>query len=170
MKFLIPFLFCLTAYASEAPYSGQQMRSIKSLSDDQIQKYLDGAGMGLAKAAELNSYPGPKHVLELREQLELTQEQEKKTREIYEIMHKRAVELGNRVIELESKLDNDFSNKTISSAILQQQLLEIGKVQAELRFVHLRAHLDQKLLLTPHQIALYNHLRGYSSNSNHHLH
>ena len=50
-----------------SPYAGQQQRTIKALSDQEIGDLLEGRGMGLAKAGELNSYPGPLHVLQLAE-------------------------------------------------------------------------------------------------------
>ena len=59
---------CLAA----SPYVGEQMRAIKSLSQQDVAEYLDGKGMGFAKAAELNGYPGPAHVLELADKLGLT--------------------------------------------------------------------------------------------------
>src|SRR5688500_491116 len=50
------------AAESHAPYAGQQSRDIKSLSEQEIAALLAGQGAGLAKAAELNGYPGPAHV------------------------------------------------------------------------------------------------------------
>ena len=35
---------------------------IKALSSEEVEQYLSGAGMGYAKAAELNRHPGPIHV------------------------------------------------------------------------------------------------------------
>jgi hypothetical protein len=61
--------------ADDAPYAGQQGRSIKALSDDDIVALRKGEGMGMAKAAELNGYPGPAHVLQLASQLGLTEAQ-----------------------------------------------------------------------------------------------
>ena len=52
----------------ETPYAGQQTRTIKALSDDEIAALRNGEGMGMAKAAELNGYPGPIHVLSLAAQ------------------------------------------------------------------------------------------------------
>ena len=43
---------------SQSPYVGQESREIKALSPQEISDYLSGKGMGLAKAAELNGYPG----------------------------------------------------------------------------------------------------------------
>ena len=58
-----------------SPYAGQQTREIKALSSTQTADLLAGKGMELAKAAELNGYPGPMHTLELATQLELSTEQ-----------------------------------------------------------------------------------------------
>lgn len=44
--------------------SGHETRDIKALSSDEVAALLAGKGMGYAKAAELNGYPGPAHVLE----------------------------------------------------------------------------------------------------------
>jgi len=46
--------------------------------------------MGLAKAAELNGYPGPKHVLELAGPLKLTSAQVAATEATYRRMNSRA--------------------------------------------------------------------------------
>ena len=68
------FLFSLNAAAQHpghapAPYAGQQARTVKALSEDEVKGFLEGAGMGFAKAAELNRYPGPMHVLENADEL-----------------------------------------------------------------------------------------------------
>ena len=44
-------------------YAGQEAREIKALSAEELGDLL--AGKGLAKAAELDGYAGPAHVLEL---------------------------------------------------------------------------------------------------------
>jgi hypothetical protein len=60
-----------SAYA-QSPYAVQESHEIKALSPHEISDLLAGNGMGLAKAAELNRYPGPRHVPELAAQLQLT--------------------------------------------------------------------------------------------------
>jgi hypothetical protein len=59
-------------HAQTSPYAGEQARDIKALSDQDIKELQSGHGKGLAKAAELNGYPGPAHVLELADELKLT--------------------------------------------------------------------------------------------------
>jgi hypothetical protein len=56
----------LAAEMFVSPYAGQQARPIKAVSDEDIAALRKGEGMGMAKAAELNGYPGPAHVLSLR--------------------------------------------------------------------------------------------------------
>jgi len=77
-----------------SPYTGQEARDIKALSAQEVQDYLAGKGMGLAKAAELNRYPGPAHVLELAAPLNLTAEQKIRTQELFKRMEKKAIGLG----------------------------------------------------------------------------
>ncbi len=76
IRALAAALLSLTAVASAlatapSPYAGQHQRVIKSLSADEQRGWLEGQGMGLARAAELNSHPGPMHALELAEPLAL---------------------------------------------------------------------------------------------------
>ena len=91
--------------AQDAPYTGLESRAIKALSSEQIDEYHQGLGMGLALAAELNGYPGPKHVLEMKDELALTSAQQTNTEELFEQMHASAVTLGGAIIELEAALD-----------------------------------------------------------------
>src|SRR5216684_5819064 len=77
-----------------SPYAGQQQRTIKALSEQDIRDLLEGRGMGLAKAAELNSYPGPLHVLQLTDQLGLSEAQLKATGSLQATMRERAVAIG----------------------------------------------------------------------------
>jgi hypothetical protein len=68
---------------SQSPYASQESREIKSLSPQEASDLLAGKGMGFAKAAELNGYPGPAHVLELAAQLQLTPEQKTRTETLF---------------------------------------------------------------------------------------
>jgi len=52
-----------------------QTRPTKALSEQQVDDLRAGRGMGLALAAELNGYPGPSHLLELADKLELSADQ-----------------------------------------------------------------------------------------------
>jgi Spy/CpxP family protein refolding chaperone len=153
----------LAAQAPKSHYMGEETREIKSLSSKEIMMYLHGAGMGLAKAAELNQYPGPMHVLELAEQLDLSQDQREQTVALFTETKGAARRIGEEVVELERELDQLFSSGRISEEDLSRLLGEIGAKKTELRLVHLRAHLRQRSILTADQTARYVSLRGYES-------
>ena len=147
--------------AAESPYVGQETRSIKALSPEDVDAYLSGKGMGLAKAAELNGYAGPAHVLELASQLSLTPEQRTRTQALFASMQAKAAGLGRTLVESERELDQLFASKNITSERLAKALGEIANLQAQIRGAHLEAHLAQVGLLTPDQNARYAELRGY---------
>ncbi len=147
-----------------SPYAGQQQRSIKALSDQEIGDLLEGRGMGLAKAGELNSYPGPLHVLQLADQLGLSDAQRAATDSLRATMRERAVSIGRQIIEAERILDRAFADGRIEPVTLRSQLDAIAILQGNLRAVHLETHLAQRSLLTPAQISRYDVLRGYNDN------
>jgi hypothetical protein len=94
---LLTFAVLLPAvpvFAADTPYAGQQARAIKALSDDDIAALRNGEGIGMAKAAELNGYPGPMHVLTLAKQLGLTDGQQRQVIAIFE--HERQREATRR--------------------------------------------------------------------------
>lgn len=158
------FAFVATVFAAPpAPYAGQQQREIKSLSADEIQSYLAGKGAGLARAAELNHYPGPAHVLELADKLQLSAEQTSRTRAIFDSMQKAAIRQGTALVEKERELDRQFAAGTVTEDSLRSILRQIGELQAEVRKSHLQAHIEQRAILTKTQIAKYDQLRGYTS-------
>ncbi len=146
----------------QSHYAGQQKRVIKSLSDDDIQQLISGKGWGLAKAAELNGMPGPSHVLQMKNEIALTDEQEIKIKQLFDKMKSRAIPLGKKLVQLEKDLNEAFSHQTMTSDQLMQRLESISQVRKELRYVHLITHLQTPEILSSHQIARYNQLRGYS--------
>jgi hypothetical protein len=164
-------LFPLVCFAA-SPYVGQTSRTIKALSDQEVADYVSGKGMGLAKAAELNGYPGPAHVLELADQLQLSATQRKETEAIFLRMQTSAIEAGKRLVDQERKLDQLFASKAISPLLLRQAVDSIASLQGDVREIHLKAHLEQVDVLNADQIERYWHLRGYASGDavQHHSH
>lgn len=156
--------------AEHSPYSGEETRQIKALSETEITGLSAGKGMGYAKAAELNGFPGPKHVLELSKELSLTAEQRKKTEILFALMDASAKSLGAELIAAERDLDQAFANKKIDETTLAELVNKIGQVESRLRAVHLNAHLQQVKVLNEKQIALYMTLRGYNGADGHGAH
>jgi Spy/CpxP family protein refolding chaperone len=144
-----------------SPYPGSQTRSIKALSGQQVADLRAGRGMGLALAAELNGYPGPLHVLELADRLELTAGQRGQVQQLYDAMKSEAIEAGERLIADERELDRQFAEGTMKPTTLAALTARIGETQGQLRAVHLKYHLTTAELLTPDQKRRYAELRGY---------
>jgi Spy/CpxP family protein refolding chaperone len=143
------------------PYANQQTNESKTLSADEVQGLLNGDGMGMARAAELNHYPGPRHVLDLASQLQLSEAQRNKAQEIYNRMHDEAVRLGKMILHKEEELDNSFKKDEVDSNNLKTLVMEITRLRGELRLVHLLAHLEMKGVLSQGQIEKYDELQGY---------
>ncbi|MGB1683440.1 MAG: hypothetical protein ACPHEQ_04555 [Arenicellales bacterium] len=146
-----------------SPYAGEESRQIKSLSDSDIDDLLNGRGWGLAKAAELNGVPGPKHLLEMSAKIELSPEQITAINGVWSEMNAKAKALGARYVALEKTLNDEFAAGAMSAERLEALLNEISKVHAELRYTHLSAHLEMSPILTVHQVKQYNSLRGYAN-------
>ena len=168
LKFTLIVLFvfstAVSAFAEThtSKYLGEEHRKIKSLSPNDIVELKKGGGWGLAKAAELNGVPGPAHILEMEDRINLTNDQKKKVQQIYSNMKAEAVLLGEQLIHLEEVLNNHFSSRTINQALLETLVHEIENVRSKLRIVHLSTHLQTPKILSSDQINLYNQLRGYS--------
>ncbi len=145
-----------------SPYAGEQKRVIKALSIKDVDDLMQGRGMGLAKAAELNRYPGPMHALELAEPLKLSREQQDVLKSTMARMNSEAKALGAAIVDLERELDAAFAARTIDDPRLKELTEQIGVKQGAVRAIHLAAHLETAAALSSEQIAQYDVLRGYS--------
>jgi Spy/CpxP family protein refolding chaperone len=143
-------------------YAGQQTREIKALSAQEQADLLAGRGMGLARAGELNHHPGPAHVLEMRDKLELTLDQLAAVQASFRRMEAAAKPLGTELVQRERELDAAFQQGAMTPARLAADTEEIGTLQGRLRGIHLAAHLEMRAVLTPQQVTAYDALRGYA--------
>ena len=162
--FLLAVAVCVLAVpvlAADMPYAGQQTRAIKALSDEDITALRKGEGTDMAKAAELNGYPGPVHVMALAAQLGLTETQQRDVKAIFDRMSAAAKPLGVDLIAQEQALDQLFAEGEITPHRLIAATAAIAELQGRLRAVHLSAHLETRAVLDAGQIARYQQLRGY---------
>src|SRR5262249_52625689 len=155
--------FVASVAFAQSPCAGMQTRSSKSLSEQQIADLKAGRGMGLALPAELNGYPGPAHVLELSDQLGLSAEQKARVQSLFDAMKAEAVPLGERLLEQEAALDQQFASRTVTPQRLKTAPAAIGVTQGKLQKPHLKSHLQTPQILTPDQMQRSSALRGYGS-------
>jgi hypothetical protein len=164
------FLLALAAAGAQAQhhhYSGQPQRDIKALSAEEVQQYLSGAGMGYAKAAELNHFPGPMHVLELADSLKLTAEQARGARTLMDSHKAEARAIGAKLVDSQRALDALFRSGRVEQQALAEAVRDVARLEGEYRLSHLETHRRMRALLTDDQVAAYDRLRGYAGGRGH---
>lgn len=134
---------------------------------DKIEQYRAGAGMGYARAAELNHFPGPMHVLELADKLALTDEQRAATKRLMDAHKAQARALGAKLVEAEREVEALFRGGQVEEAALAKAVRSAAALEGEYRLSHLETHRRMRALLTAEQVARYDELRGYASGKQH---
>jgi Spy/CpxP family protein refolding chaperone len=148
--------------ASAAAAAPAAQGAAKSLPPDEIASLLAGEGMGLARAAEMNHYPGPRHLLDVENQIGLSEEQRAAIRRIYIETIDKARKVGRKVVDAEAELSEAFVRGAITEARLRSLVMKVTELRGQLRLIHLMAHLKTKKLLTAEQVEKYETLRGYN--------
>jgi len=164
---LIGLLLPVAAYAQHAEHqqhqnTDHQGQHTSSLSADDITGLQEGRGMGMARPAELNGYPGPLHVLELADALGLTMDQRMEAQRLREALLAKAQPLGAQIVERERRLDMMFVQQRADREMIEAATAEIGLLRAQLRAVHLNAHVGMYAAMTSGQRDRYANLRGYT--------
>jgi hypothetical protein len=114
--------------------------AFKALSAEQIADLKAGRGM-LALAAELNGCPGPRHVLEVADQLGVTDQQRADVQRLFDEMTAEVVPLGEKLIAQEAELDRLFARRVVTPSSVGSATTASGATQAELHNAHLKYHL-----------------------------
>jgi len=153
-----------------SPYRGQIGTEIRGLSNQEVADLREGRGMGRARAAELNGYPGPRHVLDAAQagQLALTPEHARTAQKIFDGMAREAQRVGDQILREEQRLEGEFRAGRITKADLRARTIRLGALEGELRAVHLRAHIEMRAALSESEIQQYNVLRGYGEQQHQH--
>ena len=144
-----------------SPYAHTQSAEVPSLTPEEVRELRLGEGMGLARAAELNHFPGPKHLLDLASDLGLSDEQILRIEEIHRTMKSLAVSKGKEILRQELHLSHLFASGNPSAAKITNATEHLGILRGQLQAIHLLAHLESALELTGEQIDGYDRLRGY---------
>lgn len=119
----------------------------------------DGRGFGMAFAADQQGYPGPLHVLELKERLALTSDQETRAQALLAAMYAESRPKSARLIAAERRLRDLFAAKPPSEAEVRAAVADAEVARAEVRLVHLAYHLKMRDALTEAQRRAYHEAR-----------
>jgi Spy/CpxP family protein refolding chaperone len=148
-----------------SPYAAPwlEQAEIRALPPDEVAQIANGEGAGFAKAAELNGLPGPRHVLDIGDELRLTADQRVRTAAIFADMRAAALPAGQAYLDAQRALESDFRARAITAAALSARVAQVNHLRATLETVHLGAHLATLAVLSPEQTARYQQARGYST-------
>lgn len=144
-----------------SPYAHTQSAEFATLTPDEVRELRNGDGMGLARPAELNSFPGPRHLLDLKAALDLTREQIARIEAIHAKMKTRAIAKGEAILQAELHLANLFAAGRPTAAETTRMSEHLGVMRGQLQAIHLLAHIESTRELTADQIERYDRLRGY---------
>src|SRR5215472_6053504 len=138
-----------------SPYRQQAAAALRGLSESEIAELRTGAGMGLARAAELNGYPGPRHVLDAvaAGKLTVSAEQLRRIQQVFDQMQRDAQRLGTSILEQERQLEAGFSAASMTEDELKSRVARIAALRGDLRTIHLSAHLATRAILSDAQVA-----------------
>lgn len=117
-----------------------------------------GRGFGMAFVADQNGYPGPMHVLELKDVLRLTPEQEARARELHAAVRAELAK-STKLLDAEGRLERLFADGTATEASVRAAVAEIERARTDVRLVHLLTHLRARDLLTEEQRRVYDQTR-----------
>jgi Spy/CpxP family protein refolding chaperone len=113
----------------------------------------------MAFAADQNGYPGPLHVLELKDRLRLTADQHARITALETAMFADARPRSARLLEAEARLRALFAGGTADEARVRAAVAEIERARSDVRLVHLLTHLQTRAVLTEEQRRLYHEAR-----------
>ena len=142
-------------------YAHSRGAEVTSLTDEEVRALRQGEGMGLARAAELNHFPGPRHLLDLASDLELSDAQVSRVQAIHDRMKSKAVAKGEDIIMAEKHLAELFASGDPSARKMAQVTEHLGAMRGQLQAIHLLAHIEAARELSAGQIREYDKLRGY---------
>jgi hypothetical protein len=159
---VVAVLLPASVQAQHQPYAGDAAREIKALSPEEVKDFLSGAGMGYAKAAELNHFPGPAHVIELADKLGLSVEQRTEVKRLMDAHKAEARAIGAKLVASERALDALFRSGKVGQDALAEAVRAAAAAAGEYRLSHLETHRRVRALLTAEQVTRYDQLRGYT--------
>lgn len=173
----IPFIILLSALVASPvaavvtePEAAPESPEIKTLFNEEMRYHPTGFGMEHQGGPETPAYLSPKKVLEMWEALDLSADQFGKTKEIYENMVKELKRVGDLLGKKQEALAAMMEAAKPDENELRSLVMEKAALEGELRFIHLRANLKTREVLTPEQIKMFKEMQRPKMNGDHHHH
>jgi hypothetical protein len=112
---------------------------------------LKGEAAGQTLVAEINGFPASQKIISYKDQLGLSKDQLRKINEILTNLPISVIVKGQDVVEAEEELKKLFESGDMNEKTLRTNLERIGKMRAELRFMHLQVYVKEKQILSVKQ-------------------
>jgi Spy/CpxP family protein refolding chaperone len=138
---------------------GDGHRAAQTCATEFDQVVAEGRGFGMAFAADQNGYPGPLHIIELRERLALTPDQVAKAEALMRAMFDESRPKSARLLSAEARLRRLFADGAANEAAVRTVVAEVERARSDVRLVHLLTHLRARDVLTESQRRLYHDMR-----------
>ena len=119
----------------------------------------EGRGAGLAFAADQNGYPGPIHVLEVKDRLSLTPVQEREMERLTTKMFAASRPKSAALLDAEARLRRLFADGIADEPRVRAAVAEVERARSEVRLVHLLTHLQTRQALSDEQRRRYHEMR-----------
>lgn len=159
-RLLVLGLCALACGCSSTPGSSSvTAREARVLDKAEIRELRAGGSDELALVAELNGYPDPAIVLQLRDKLALTPDQRFEITRLHSMTQGKARALGERIVIAEDDFDYFMAAAKQPQDSIRAQLDRIAGLRAALRGLHIEAHMKTWEALTEDQRQLYRELR-----------
>ena len=150
---------------AEGGMQGMGGGMLGGVSAQEKEALLKGAGLGAGMIAMMNGYPGPKHVLEMGDELELTAAQRESIGTIYGKVKAESVKYGTELVEKDEELAALFASGSVSTDKVEKLSRDIGELQGRVRAEHLNAHVETFDALTPAQREMLAEMQGMHQGS-----
>ena len=138
---------------------GGPHRRMQAALEESDRVIAQGLGAGMAFPADQNGYPGPVHVLELKDRLRLTAEQEARITALQAAMFAESRPKSARLVEAEARLRRLFADGVADEAGVRAAAAEVERARTDVRLVHLLTHVQTRAVLSEEQRRLYHEAR-----------
>ncbi len=130
------------------------------MTDAEKEAIRAGQGLGAGRLAMQAGYPGPRHILEMGDELELTAAQKERIGTIFGEAKASFAKMGAELVEKEEALEAMFAAGDVDVGDMTKLAAEIGELTGELRAGHLAAHVRTREALTAAQLEKLAAMRG----------
>ena len=146
--------------AHHGPPGGTPHHALAQTCDGAFEENVrDGRGFGMAFVADQQGYPGPLHVLELKNRLGLSRDQEAKAEVLLAAMFAESRPKSARLLNAEARLRQLFAAGRPDEAAVRTAVGEVETARADVRLVHLLFHVKMADALTDEQRRVYQEAR-----------